>query len=296
MTAPSPASAFSDLPEARLSQLSLGPVTLTVSDLERSLAYYQDTIGLKVLQRADGSAVLGTSVPLLELHEQTRAKPSSPRHAGLYHFALLLPTRADLGRFVTHLIEEQRAVQGASDHLVSEAIYFQDPDGHGIEVYADRDAASWAWEAGQVRMGTVAADIQGIVEAAGPDRTWRGLPGGTVMGHVHLKVSDLERTRAFYTDLLGLDVVVDMAQQGALFVSQGGYHHHFGLNTWQSRGGAQPQDGEARLLRARVLVPEADLNLLRARLEAGGAAPTDVQNGFEVSDPSGNVLHFGANG
>ncbi|GGQ98839.1 VOC family protein [Deinococcus ruber] len=292
----SPASASATLPGASLSRLSLGAVTLTVSDLERSLAYYQDTIGLKVLQQSEGSAVLGTSAPLLELQEEAGATHSSPRHAGLYHFALLLPTRADLGRFVTHLIEGQRPVQGASDHLVSEAIYFQDPDGHGIEVYADRDAASWAWEAGQVRMGTVAADIQGIVEAAGSDRTWRGLPEGTVMGHVHLKVSDLERTRAFYAGLLGLDVVVDMAQQGALFVSQGGYHHHFGLNIWQSRGGAQAQDGEARLLRARVWLPEPDLKQVRARLEAGGAAPTDVAGGFEVKDPSGNVLLFGANG
>ena len=161
-------------------------------------------------------------------------------------------------------------------------------------MYADRDAAGWVWEAGQIRMGTAAADIEGIVGAAGNDRAWHGLPDGTSMGHVHLKVADLARTRAFYAGLLGLDVVADMARQGALFVSQDGYHHHFGLNTWQSRGGTQPQDGEARLLGAQVWLPEGDLKRMRGRLESAGLPLTDTPAGFEVDDPSGNRLNFSA--
>ena len=273
--------------------LALGAVALTVADLQRSLAHYQQVIGLRVLEQSDGRALLGAgTTALVEVREQKGAAPSVTGHTGLYHLAMLLPGRADLGRFVAHLMAERISVQGASEHLVSEALYLQDPDGHGIEVYADRDVAGWEWQSGQVRMATLAADIAGIVASAGEDTAWCGLPGGTVMGHVHLKVNDLSSARAFYEGLLGLDVVVDFSRQGALFVSQGGYHHHFGLNVWQSRSGRRAQDGEARLLSAQVYMPAAELEPIRARLLKAGYSAGSVGEPFTVSDPAGNLLHF----
>ena len=203
--------------------LSLGAVALTVADLARSTRYYRAVIGLRVLEEAAGYAILGADTPLVELHEEPGAAPAHPGHAWMYHLTTLLPSRADLGRFVSHMIAEQRHIQGASDHLVSEAIYLQDPDGHGIEVYEDLDAASWSWWDGQVSIDTQAADIAGIVGAAGTDTAWRGMPARAVMGHVHLRVSDLDVARDFYSGLLGLDVVADLSQSGALFLSQGGY-------------------------------------------------------------------------
>ncbi|WP_407571019.1 VOC family protein [Deinococcus altitudinis] len=291
MTAPVPArpSEFTSTPV-----LALGAVALTVADLGRSLAYYQGAIGLRVLEQSEGRALLGAGTEgLVELHERKGATPSLAGHTGLYHLAILLPGRADLGRFVAHLMADRVPVQGASDHLVSEALYLQDLDGHGIEVYADRDRTGWDWQNGQVQMGTLAADIEGIVASAGEDTVWRGLPAGTVMGHVHLKVADLNRTRAFYEGLLGLDVVVDFSRQGALFVSQGGYHHHFGLNVWQSGGGGAAQEGEARLLSAQVRLPAAQLEATRARLLEAGYAAGSAGEPFTVSDPSGNLLRFG---
>ena len=278
--------------------LSLGAVALTVADLARSTGYYRAVIGLRMLEEAAGYAVLGADTPLVELHEEPGAAPAHPGHAGLYHLAILLPSRADLGRFVSHLIAGHTPIQGASDHLVSEAIYLQDPDGHGIEVCADRDAASWSWQGGQFSMDTRAADIAGIIGAAGTDTAWRGVPARAVMGHVHLRVSDLDVARDFYSGLLGLDVVADLSQHGALFLSQGGYHHHFGLNVWQSRGGAAAQSGEVRLLRVQVDLPQDELELLRTRLilaglELAGYGEQAAPHGFTVADPFGNLLRFG---
>jgi len=276
------------------SELSLGPVTVVVADLERSLAYYQGAIGLSVLGREPGTVTLGVGTErLLELREEPGATPARAEHSGLYHMAILLPTRADLGRFVAHLIEGRVPVQGASDHHVSEALYLQDPDGHGIEVYADRDPAVWTWQGGQVQMDTKAADIEAIIGAAGADLTWQGLPTGTVMGHVHLKVSDVASTRAFYEGLLCLDVVADLSRHGALFVSRDGYHHHFGLNVWQSRGGRAPHTGEARLLSAEVLLPADDLQTVHSRLLTAGVRTEGTDEAFTVTDPSGNPLRFG---
>lgn len=181
---------------------------------------------------------------------------------------------------------------------MSEAIYLQDPDEHGVEVYADRDAASWSWQSGQVSMDTRAADIAGIIGAAGTDTAWRGVPARAVMGHFHLRVSDLDVARDFYSGLLGLDMVADLSQHGALFLSQGGYHHHFRLSVWQSRDGAAAQSGEARLLRVQVYLPQDELELLRTRLilaglELTGYGEQAAPHGFTVADPFGNLLRFG---
>lgn len=279
---------------SQLSGLALESVSLSVASLDRSLGYYGQTLGLRTLERSEGRALLGADTPLLELLERPGVQPSHPADTGLYHLALLLPSRADLGRLVGHLVREQVPVQGTSDHLVSEAIYLQDPDGHGLEVYADRPAQDWRWQEGEVSMDTRPADLQGILAAAASDPGWRGLPDGTRLGHVHLRVSDLERARAFYSGVLGLDVVVDLSAHGALFVSADRYHHHFGLNIWQSRGGRPAPEGRARLEAVRLSLPAAGMQALRDRLRAAGTAFHEENGVLGVGDPDRNRLELRA--
>jgi catechol 2,3-dioxygenase len=239
----------------------LGRVRLQIADLERSIAYYEGVIGLRVIERRDGVAVLGPQQearPIVELHERRGVRPVPRRgRLGLYHFAILLPDRPSLGRFLAHL-EQIGAYAGMSDHFVSEAIYLTDPDGLGIEVYADRPRSAWKHEGGQLAMTTVPLDEENLLRAATAsgrpdDVQWTGLPAGTVIGHVHLYVADLEAAARFYHRGLGLDKMV-WSYPGALFMAAGGYHHHLGTNTWAA--GAQvagPDD--ARLLEWEVVVP-----------------------------------------
>ncbi|HWK89634.1 MAG TPA: VOC family protein [Longimicrobium sp.] len=237
--------------------MRLGRVVLQVSDLKRSLGYYEGVLGLRAIERSAGRAVLGAygdDAPLVELREKPGAN-AVPRRGrlGLYHFAILLPDRAALGRFIAHLAEiGERA--GASDHLVSEALYLNDPDGLGIEVYADRPRASWRHAQRQLLMTTDPLDLQDVVRAAGGER-WTGMPAGTVIGHVHLYVGDIGQAAEFYHERLGLDKVV-WSYPGALFLSAGGYHHHLGVNTWAA--GADPAGGDdARLLEWEIILPTA---------------------------------------
>lgn len=274
--------------------LKLGPVELSVTSLERSLAFYTGALGLTLLEREGPLARLG--VPgrtLLELREVPGARPAPTRSPGLYHFALLLPSRADLGRFVRHFAGLGLPL-GQGDHLVSEAFYTQDPDGHGIEVYRDRPRREWRWEGGQVQMATDPVDVASLLAEPGAQAPFTGLPEGTHMGHVHLKVNDLAAARAFYLDLLGFDAVSALGGQ-ALFVSVGGYHHHLGLNTWHSAGGAPAPQDSARLLGVGLELPQAqDLNALQERLRVAGY-PHSLQDGvLSVLDPAGNPLHFTA--
>jgi catechol 2,3-dioxygenase len=227
----------------------VGTVDLQIADLERSLAYYQQVLGLRVLARAEGRADLGAagaSVPLLRLHERRGAQPVPAQgRIGLYHFAILLPDRASLGRFVAHLAAIG-ARAGAADHLVSEAVYLHDPDGLGIEVYADRPRDSWQSSDRELRMATLPLDVAGLVAAARGE-PWAGMPSGTMMGHVHLHVGDLSQASAFYHEALGLDIMV-WSYTGALFLAAGGYHHHLGLNTWAGPDAVPARDDEAKLL------------------------------------------------
>ena len=265
----------------------LGHVALQVADLERSLAYYQRVLGLHVLHRADGTAMLGTQAghtALVHLTHQPGANPS-PQHArlGLYHFAILLPDRAALGRFVTHLADIG-AQAGASDHLVSEALYLRDPDGLGIEVYADRPKTSWKRVDRQVRMSSDPLDLADLVRAAGGE-LWTGMPDGTVMGHVHLHVGDLEQAAAFYHGALGLDKMV-WDYPGALFLAAGGYHHHLGLNTWAGARAPRPTDADARLLEWRIVLPSpADVQRAAASLSAAGYSVAAEGNDCVATDP-----------
>ena len=271
----------------------LGRVRLQVSDLARSLAWYGDVLGLRVLHRDEGQATLTAHDDdhvLVELHERPGAAPAPHRgRLGLYHFAILLPDRAALGRFVAHLAEiGERA--GASDHLVSEALYLNDPDGLGIEVYADRPRGTWVWQAGQLAMDTRPLDLESLVRAAG-GVSWTGMPAGTVIGHVHLHVGAIDEAAAFYHGALGFDKVV-WSYPGALFLSAGGYHHHLGLNTWAGAGARPAGENDARLLSWEIVVPtSADADQAVASLQSAGHEAERLEGGWRSADPWGTELH-----
>jgi catechol 2,3-dioxygenase len=271
----------------------LGAVRLQVSDLDRSLAWYRRVLGLEPIDRRDGVAALGapdSARTLVELHERPGATPVPRRgRLGLYHYALLLPDRASLGRFLRHLAEiDERA--GMSDHLVSEAIYLSDPDGLGIEVYADRPRTAWRHQDRQLVMATNPLDVEAVL-AAGGDQRWTGMPAGAVLGHVHLYVDDLDRAARFYHAGLGLDRVV-WSYPGALFLSAGGYHHHLGTNTWAA--GAQPAgENDARLLEWEMLLPGAgDVRAAAESLQRSGAAVLAEGGTAVADDPWGTRLRL----
>ncbi|MDQ6660546.1 MAG: VOC family protein [Chloroflexota bacterium] len=270
----------------------IGLVALTVANLERSVAFYQDVLGFKVIERSNTNAILGTEegTPLLMLTEQAGARPKPASTTGLYHFAILVPSRADLGRSLLRLAETRYPLGGYADHLVSEALYLSDPDGNGIEIYRDRPRSEWRWRNGQVAMASDPIDIEGMLEEAENDnRPWEGLQPGTRIGHMHLQVGDIRKAEEFYHDILGFDIVAQMP--GALFVSAGGYHHHVGLNTWQSRGGSQPTADMAGLRVFSIAVPnEEELTRLSTRLEAASIPFEKQEHAITVRDPWNNVV------
>ena len=271
--------------------LTLGPVELIVANLHRSVAFYRQILGMNILDQNDRTVTLGLPHrPLVVLTAQSGAQPTRPTSPGLYHLAVLLPTRADLARWVQHATNLGARI-GQSDHLVSEAFYLNDPDGHGIEVYRDRPRGEWRWQDGQVQMAGDLIDIEGLLAESGADVPFTGLPEGTLMGHVHLRVADLTATEAFYCGVLGFDVV--SRWPGALFISVGGYHHHFGLNTWQSAGGAPASQGTSRLVRVNISLNDvSDLDALEARLRTLNVAFTRTHDILDVRDPAGNALRF----
>jgi catechol 2,3-dioxygenase len=263
----------------------MGAVHLTVSDLGRSLDYYRRTIGLEVLERGDSRASLGTdqAEELLVLVEEPGA-PSPGRSTGLFHFALLLPERADLARWLTHAAEGGVQLTGLSDHFVSEAIYLRDPDAHGIELYWDRPREVWEGQVGQ-RLTTMPLDVENLLGAS-DGSPFERLPGGTTMGHVHLKAAGIPETISFYRDLVGFDLTASLGNQAA-FLAAGGYHHHIGANTWESAGAPPPPQGSAALRHATILLPTAaDRDDVLRRI--GEAEET--AEGPAVRDPSGNRL------
>lgn len=269
----------------------LGRVRLQVADLERSLDWYERVLGLRVVERRASSAALGARInapALVELVERRGAAPARGR-LGLYHVALLLPDRASLGAFLKHLAAlGVRA--GAADHLVSEALYLSDPDGLGFEVYADRPREQWRVRGGELQMDSVAIDAEGLVRATG-DVVWEGMPSGTVVGHVHLHVGDLDSAERFYHHGLGLDRMV-WSYPGARFLAAGGYHHHLGINTWAMSGPAS--DGDARLLDWTVVLPHAsDVAAAAAGLRAAGF---QVDADGRAADPWGTVVRVVAEG
>jgi catechol 2,3-dioxygenase len=277
----------------------LGRVRLQIGDLARSVGYYETTLGMRVLRRDDSSALLGpqsAGAPLVELRERAgvRRVPHRSR-TGLFHFAILLPDRPSLGRFVRHLGEIEERV-GAGDHLVSESLYLQDPDGLGIEVYADRPRSTWRRIGRELMMATDPLDVAGLVREAG-DEPWTGMPDGTVMGHVHLHVGDLAAASAFYSEALGFDRMV-WQYPGALFLAASGYHHHLGTNTWAGSGAKPPAADEAQLLEWTIEVPDqASLDAASHSLAgAGYAAEWDRESGdaraLVTRDPWGTPVRL----
>jgi catechol 2,3-dioxygenase len=273
---------------------TVGAVHLTVSDLERSTAFYRTVVGLEVLDARGGRASFGTGgEELVVLVEEPGAR-SAAGFTGLYHFALLLPARADLARWLAHAARDRIPLVGLSDHFVSEAIYLSDPDGHGIEIYWDRPRDVWE---GQVaaRMTTLPLDVDDLLtELREPgSEGFDGLPAGTVMGHVHLKVAAIPETVNFYGVALGFALMAQLGSQAAFF-GAGGYHHHIGSNTWESSGAPPPPPGAAALRHATIVLPNGgELDRVLARLEAHGRYAKEIPSGAAVRDPSGNNLVLG---
>lgn len=268
-----------------------GAVRLVVRDLDRSLRYYQERIGLRLLRREDGTAALGADQDvLLTLVEQPNALPVQRGRTGLYHFALLTPDRVALSRVLNHLLAMQTPIDGASDHGVSEALYLSDPDGHGIEIYRDRPRREWPFVKGSLGMTTDPLDVRGLAAADRTRAPWEGIDPRTVMGHIHLHVADLAAAEHFYVDLLGLDLMQRFGGQAA-FVSAGGYHHHLGLNTWAGIGAPPPPPTAARLLDFQLVVPSSViLAEIIEVLRISGIEVNAADEGWSVLDPSGNRI------
>lgn len=267
-------------------------VALKVLDLERSLSFYQNVIGFEVLQQSANKVSLTADGEntLLVIEQPDEILEKQPRTTGLYHFALLLPRRADLANLLQHFIQLQYPLQGASDHLVSEAIYLADPDGNGIEVYVDRPSSTWSWQSGNVEMATKPLDIEDLLaEGSG---SWSKLPTDTLMGHIHLHVSNLKETEDFYNNGLGFDIVARYGGQ-ALFISTGGYHHHIGLNTWNGIGAPAPAENSVGLKYFTLLFSsEESREKIVNQLQRMGVTILEENNGYVVHDPSGNRIHL----
>ena len=270
---------------------TLGAVHLTVSDVNRSVVYYETAIGLETLERENGRAALGVAGrELLVLVEVPGASPADG-YAGLYHFALLLPERVDLARWLAHAARDRVPLTGLSDHFVSEAIYLSDPDGHGIEIYQDRPRETWQGRVA-THMTTLPLDVDSLFgELSGPaSEPFDGLPAGTRMGHVHLRVADVASTIGFYRDVLGFGLMAQLGRQAA-FLGAGGYHHHIGANTWESEGAPTAPSGFAALRHVTVILPTVEnVERLVERAAAAGAVPEETAAGPMLEDPSGNRL------
>jgi catechol 2,3-dioxygenase len=270
-----------------------GEVALAVPDLQRSRQFYEQVIGLHILAQEDQRLSLGAAggPPVVTLIEEPSATRPPRPSTGLYHLAILVPSRADLAHWLQHSASTRWPLQGAADHLVSEAIYLVDPDGNGIEIYRDRPRSEWPYRNGSLQMATDPLDVQGLLREshAAPEK-WNGMAPGTRLGHVHLRVADVASAQDFYTNRLGFDLVLRYGPS-ACFVSVGGYHHHIGFNSWESAGADPPPPGSAGLRYFSLCLPdEASLEHLTERLESAGMKPERTSLGFLVRDPSQNGI------
>ncbi|WP_026696076.1 VOC family protein [Peribacillus kribbensis] len=266
-------------------------IQLRVKELPRSLTFYQEKLGLRVLREEKGRAELTADgrVPLLSLIEVKDAEPKMARTTGLYHFALLVPSRAELGKMLRNLLQTGYPLQGASDHSVSEAVYLADPDGNGIEIYTDRKSQEWKWDSGEVMMVTEPMDAEGVL-LAGKDLEWNGISPDTIMGHIHLHVADLEEARKFYCDMLGFKIVSTYGGH-ALFISTEGYHHHIGLNTWNGVGAPKPSSRSIGMEAFVLSIPDQNtLEAIESRLQKNGYEYMKENGLLKTDDPSGNSL------
>jgi catechol 2,3-dioxygenase len=268
----------------------IGRVQLRVANLGRAVEFYRGILGLSVQREEGSTAALGPAqggreLIVLEERPGIARRPLRPRTAGLYHVALLLPNRRELGRALLGLGQRDYPLRGMSDHAVSESLYLDDPDGNGLEIYADRPRSAWPVREGVVQMTVDPMDVDGVLAAGREDPTpWRGLPAETVVGHVHFTVSRMERSVAFYRDVIGFDVMMQVPTLTA--VSAGGYHHHVNLNTWAGEGAPPDSDRVAGLLSWELVVPhERDRRALVGRLGSAGALTEAF--GASASDPDG---------
>lgn len=268
-------------------------VTLKVSNLEKSLLFYKEVIGFSIASQEKKKAALraGRGEAFLFIEELDHVEPKTMRTTGLYHFAILVPSREHLGMILTHLLETGYPLQGASDHDVSEAVYLADPDGNGIEIYHDRSATEWKWEGDFIRMGTAYMDTKGVLAAAS-NHPWIGLPEGTILGHIHLHVAELEETVDFYVKGLGFDVVLKYGSQ-AFFLSTGHYHHHIGLNVWNGIGAPVAKKNQVGLAYYDLKIPSQEkLEEIIQRLIVLGATITEEEYSCYTYDPSGNMIRL----
>ncbi len=292
-TATGPRVSVEPVLHAHRTPVRIGAVSLVVRDLERVSAFYRDVIGLAVVDRGDSTLSMGADgVTLLVLTQRAEAAFEARGAAGLYHTAFLMPTRRDLARWVVHVAVNRVRITGFADHLVSEAFYLDDPEGNGVEVYADRAPDTWRWEGGAVVMATDQLDIEDLVSLTNRSQSdYASAPSGMRIGHVHLRVGDIEPGQRFYSGLIGLDPT--RQRNGASFLSSGRYHHHLALNTWQSRGaGRRDPDSTGLGWFSLEAANEEIVAEQVARLRAGGATVEDAAGGFHVSDPWGTGVRL----
>jgi catechol 2,3-dioxygenase len=264
-------------------RLRLGAVHLTVTDVDRSVAWYQHALGLRVHGHEPAVAGLGAGAEtVVILHEDAQARPAG-RHAGLYHYALLYPSREELARAALRLSATRTPIEGASDHRTHEAIYLPDPDGNGIELAADRAREAWPADLGYAR-GPAPLGFEALMATIEGERPAAHVGDGLRMGHVHLHVGDVARGLAFYRDVLGFEVQADLGT--AAFVSAVGYHHHIGLNVWRGEGVGPTPERTVGLRHWTVELPGArDVDDVRARVVGAGIDVDPHPGGFLVRDP-----------
>lgn len=269
----------------------MGRVHLRVADPERSLEFYTGALGFEEYRREGGVAALGAGgEELLVLREHPGAGRRPKGTTGLYHYAILVPDRTSLSRSLRRLLGAGWRLWGASDHLVSEALYLDDPDGNGIEIYRDRPRSEWRWDGDTIHMDTIPLDLDDLLSDTDPDGEQDLLPAGTGIGHIHLHVGDIERARGFYSDVLGFDVTT-LWQGAALFVSAGGYHHHVGLNTWAGADAPRAPYDTAGLERFEILVPGTrELEAVSKRLKESGTHFEQHAEEIRTSDPWDNGI------
>lgn len=273
-------------------ETTIGEVAMTVSDLQRALSFYRDTLGFRLLNSAGSEARLGAGeTAMLRLFENPAAR-AVRGVSGLYHFAVLLPNRRSLARLVYHLAENGIEVSGVADHGVSEAIYLSDPDGNGIELYSDRRKAEWPRDdLGRLQMGTDQLDLEDLLlELRGGLDPFDGLPEGTRVGHIHLHVANLAEADRFYREVLGFSLMQRYGA-GAMFFSAGGYHHHVGVNIWAGEGAPPPPPDAVGLRWFEIRLPgQAALDEIAARLQAAGISTEAHEGGLLVHDPAQNGI------
>ncbi len=272
----------------------IGSVHLRVSDLKNALVFYQDLLGFNVLDHSNDKASLsadGNPPAQILLVSHPTAKPKEQHTTGLYHVAIRVPTRLALGRLLNRLIERQWPLYGGSDHLVSEALYLADQDGNGIELYADKPSETWPIIKGLVQMASEPLDFRALIKEAKEDSSvWNGIHPATDIGHIHLQVSDLQQSERFYNQVLGLEVT-QRNYPGALFLAAGGYHHHVGLNIWNSRGARPSSPDHAGLIAFEIRIPdEQSRQILMMRFREADFAvedsrSVDQSNQIMVTDP-----------